>query len=196
MIWFDRYTKSIVSYDLLLRDPILFNQKGVKNIVLDNIGGQMIVSTGKFKEYASSLVITNSILNDFSNNSKVSVLQERSKTGKKVLRFLVKLNKNSSIFFIDFFLNMVLKGLKRRYISLSYSINETGILNFSFSNLSELDLDDFFFFESLDLSSKLNILFNFYSDKDIILNKIFSNYFINIFKFSLYTKYEVSNRKG
>lgn len=196
MIWFDRYTKAIVSYDLLLRDPILFNQKGVKGIVLNNIAGQMVVSTGKFKEYASSLVITNSILNDFSNNSKVSVLQERSKTGKKVLRFLVKLNKNSSIFFIDFFLNMVLKGLKRRYISLSYSINETGILNFSFSNLSELDLDDFFFFESLDLSSKLNIFFNFYSDKDIILNKIFSNYFINIFKFSLYTKYEVSNRKG
>lgn len=196
MIWFERYNKNILAYDLLLRDPILFSTKGVKIIMLDGLKGNISVSTGKLKEYYSSLITTNSVLNDFSSNSKVFVSQERSKTGKKVLRFLVRLNKTSSIIFIDFFINMVLKSLKRRYISLFFSINETGILNFSFSNLSELDLDDFFFFESLDLNSKLNIFFNFYSDKEPILNNIYSNYFINIFKFKLYTKYEVSNRKG
>lgn len=196
MIWFERYNKNIVAYDLLLRDPILFNLKGVKNIMLDGLQGNINISTGKLKEYYSSLITTNSLLNDFSNNNKVFVSQERSKTGKKVLRFLVKLNKTNSIFFIDFFINMILKALKRRYISLFFSVNDTGILNFSFSNISELDLDDFFFFESLDLGSKFNVFLNFYSNKEVELNKMCSNYFINIFRFKLYTKYEVSNRKG
>ena len=135
-----------------------------------------------------------SVLEDLSMFNKVSFTKTKGLAGKKVYRFSSKLVKRKAFFFFDFFLHLIIRGLKRRYIVLKSSQTANGILNVRFSSLAELEIDDYFFFDLYDWSGFLNLFIKYSSNQQ--LNVLFSLYFKNVFNLNKLLKYEVFSGKG
>lgn len=96
--------------------------------------------------------------------------------------------------FLDFFLNLFIKGLKRRFIVLNHSLDNNGILNLRFSSLGELEVDEFFSFSLEIWKNSLNYFLKF--SKNRKLSMLYNLIFIYYFNLDKLVKYEVFNRKG
>jgi hypothetical protein len=195
MNWFETYNLKLLNYDLLLRNPLGFKEKvnkifDLKGMTAVNLG----VSFSKTKENDNLLIALKSMLDTFSGKSKVATTLAKAGFGKKAVRLSVKLNKVRSFIFLDFFLNIMLKGLKRRYISLRYGTNTEGMFNFRFASMYELELDDYFFFELFDWKGVLNVFFNYSMSPEI--SSMYNLLFLNLFKLKSFSKYEIFTSKG
>jgi len=195
MNWYNKYLEEFVNFDLILRNP--FYMKRYSKVSLAKLSegyGELNVSFGKVKYLNAMIFNLSSTLYNLSSSNKVFIIRDKNVSGRKVYRLAVKMNNLKTDFFLDFFFHMIVKGLKRRYINLNYSLTNSGSLNLRFSNVAELDIDDFFFF---DLYEWLGHLVFFYKlSSDLVINKYFFNIFINLFNLESLSKYEVFNRKG
>jgi hypothetical protein len=192
-MWLENYINKNVIYDLVLRSPFLFLQGDLKTCLNDS-QGKMEITFSKLKNKDEISLILYSLLNDFSLGNKAYISKIRGFSGKKVYKLAVKFQDKDLLNFLDFFLNLIIKGLKRRFIVLKSSINEKGVLNLRFSSLSELEIDDYLFFDIDEWQGSLNIFINFSSV--IFIRKLLASYFLNIFNIKKFSKYEVFTTKG
>lgn len=196
MNWYEVYNRNVISYDLILRNPTLYSSLSFMDFKksMDQLEGVFEVSFAKVKNKELSSLLVYSVLEDLSMFNKVSFVKTKGLGGKKVYRFSTKANGRKSFFFFDFFLHLIIRGLKRRYIVLKSSQTANGILNVRFSSLSELEIDDYFFFDLYDWSGFLNLFIKYSSNEK--LNVLFSLYFKNVFNLNKLLKYEVFSGKG
>lgn len=196
MNWFEIYNRSIVSYDIILRDPLQFKKFSLINLKknMENMEGVYEVSFAKVKNKDLSSLLAYSVISDISMNKKIFFQRIKGISGKKIFRFSSKVKGRSLFFFLDFFLHLIIRGLKRRYIILKSSETENGILNIRFSSLAELEIDDYFFFDLYEWSGFLNIFLKYSLNKD--LNSLFAKYFRSVFNLNKLLKYEVFGGKG
>lgn len=193
MNWLELYIKKAMLYDLVLRSPNLLKGGDLLDC-MKNYSGKIEISFSKLKNKDEISLYLSALLNEFSLGNKVRIVKTKGFSGKKVYSLRVKMQKNGVINFLDFFLNLVIKGLKRRFIVLKSSYSLTGVLNLRFSSVSELEIDDFFFFDIDEWPGNLNI-FLYFSSKPF-LSQLFSLYFLNIFNLKRLSKYEVFSGKG
>lgn len=191
-MWLENYIKLNSMYDIVLRCPYSVKLRDVRSGVSD-VQGKVQISFSKLKN-ESMFVFLTSMLSEVSSISKVSIIRKKGFSGQRVTQLSSKFKKKSVFIFMDFFLNLIIKGLKRRFITMKSSLSSTGVLNLRFSSFSELEIDDFFFFELDGWEGSLNIFLNF-SDKSYLSHKI-SLFFLNVFNLKKLIKYEVFSSKG
>jgi hypothetical protein len=195
MNWYELYNRNVICYDLILRDP--FNYGSLNFLSLNkinrNLSSIMEVSFSKVKNKDFFSLLVYSVLQELSFGNKVLFQKIKGLGGKKSFRLSTTLKGYFLFFFLDFFLNFIIRGLKRRYIILKHSQSISGLLNFRFSSLAELEIDDYFFFS---LDNWFVFLNNFlkYSDNSF-LNNVYSNFFKKVFNFQKLLKYEVFGGK-
>lgn len=182
MKWLENYNRKVIFYDVLLLDPYSFSNNSVGSLKkeLNNfkIFNQISFSQNKHRDLISLYLW--SLMQDFSFSGKVYFEKMKGMSGKKTYRLHSFSSKNKAYNFFDFFLSVVVKSLKRRYIVPKVSSNYNGVLNVRFSSISELELDDFFFFDLYQWSGFFNMFIYFSSDHRI--NNLLCNYYKNIFK--------------
>jgi hypothetical protein len=193
MFWLENYYKNNLFYDLILRSPIDFKRNTVRSC-MNSCSGKLEVSFSPSKIKENLILNLTSVFSEITLRNKVKIIKKRGFSGKNVYILSVKFQKISVINFLDFFLNLIIKGLKRRFIILKTSVSKTGVLNMRFSSFSELEIDDFFFFELDRWQGSLNIFLNF-SLKPLI-SYFVSYYFLNVFNLKKLSKYEIFNGKG
>jgi hypothetical protein len=193
MYWLENYIKDNLYYDLILRSPFQIKSNMVRSCMND-INGKLEISFSPSKVQEDILLNLSSMFLEFSMGNKVKILKTKGFSGKKVFKLSVKIKGSSIFYFLDFFLNLIIKGLKRRFILLKNSLSSTGVLNFRFSSLSELEIDDFFFFEFEKWQGFLSVFLNI-SNK-FHISYLANLYFLNIFSLKKLSKYEVFTGKG
>jgi hypothetical protein len=193
MYWLENYIKDNLFYDVILRSPFEIKSNMVRSCMHD-CNGKLEISLSSSKVKEDILLNLSSIFSEFSRGNKVKVFKKKGFSGKKVYRLSVILQKSSTIYFLDFFLNMIVKGLKRRFIILRSSLSNTGVLNMRFSSLSELEIDDFLFFEVDSWQGSLSIFLTF--SNNYYISYMANLYFLNIFNLKKLVKYEISIGKG
>jgi hypothetical protein len=185
-----------MGYDLILRDPVQYSAMSFLSFKksMSQLEGVFEVSFSKVKNKDLGPILVYSVLRDFSMDNKILFQRNKGLAGKKIFRLSSKIKGRKVFFFLDFFLHLIIRGLKRRYIVLKTSQTANGILNFRFSSLSELEVDDYFFFDLYDWSGLLNVFLKYSSNEK--LNMLFSLYFKNVFNLNKLLKYEVFSGKG
>lgn len=195
MNWYNKYLEKVILEDIIIRDPFfLIEEKKINLLFLKKMGCNLSVSFGKSKNLNFNILSIYSVLEGFGLGNKVKVKKEKIINGKKVYRLQVKLGYKKSGKFLDFFFNRIVKGLKKRYLILNSSKNIDGLINISFSNLAEIYIDDFFFFDIYEWSGYLNININF--GLQYYLNNLISNIIFNLFNIDNLVKNEIFNSKG
>ena len=187
-MWLDNYNKKILFYDLIYRSPFEYEVIDFRNF-LKNQNINIEICLTAIKEKDSYILNIINLLKELSFLSKVNLKMERLPSGKKIQKFNVKFSKIKVSNFLDFFLNFILKGLKRRFIPVNFSINDSGILRISFSSIGEIEVNDFLNLEVYDLSEKLNIFFNFSANSKF--NLIMSLYLSEILNLEKLKNYEI-----
>jgi len=195
MNWFEKLNRDVISYDLLLRNPLEFNNFSFNEFksVFSDLNSNLTVSFSKSNDKILESFVTYSFFNEISKN-KVFLKITKGFSGKKIHIFSLNLKKRKCFMFLDFFLNLFIKGLKRRFIVLNHSLDNNGILNLRFSSLGELEVDEFFSFSLEIWKNSLNYFLKFSKNKN--LSMLYNLIFIYYFNLNKLIKYEVFNRKG
>lgn len=191
-MWLENYIKNNAMYDLVLRSPYTIKMRDVRSGISDT-QGKVEISFSKLKNDSMFFFLT-SMLYEVSSSNKISIIRKKGFSGQRVTQMSAKFKKKSLFKFMDFFLNLIIKGLKRRFITMKSSMSSTGVLNLRFSSFSELEIDDFFFFELDSWDGFLNFFINFSKKSELSL--IYSLYFLNVFNLKKLLKYEVFSSKG
>jgi len=196
MNWYTVFNRKISAYDLILREPLVLSSLTYISLVesFNSIECKLEVSFSKLKNKDFGSLVVYSMLRDFSHDGKIYFERLKGVSGKKVYKLSSKLINYSSSFFVDFFLHLIIRGLKRRYIVLKTSQSLTGVLNLRFSSMSELEIDDYFFFDLDEWSGFLNIFFKPSVNPKLLLS--FGLFFRYAFNLNKLLKYEVFGRKG
>jgi len=193
MFWLENYYKNNLLYDLVLRSPVAIKSNLVRSCMND-LSGKIEVSFASAKIKEDLILNLTSLFSDITLGNKIKIVKKKGFSGKKVYNISVKFQNFFIINFLDFFLNLIIKGLKRRFIVLKTSLSETGVLNMRFSSFSELEIDDFFFFELDRWQGSFNIFLNF--SQSSIFSYLVSSYLLNIFNLKKLAKYEIFTGKG
>jgi hypothetical protein len=191
-MWLENYIKNNLSYDLILRIPLQVKGMDIKSSVMD-VFGKFEVSVSKIKS-DSMIFFLNSLVSEISLGHKVYIDKKKGFSGQRFTKISSKINKEKTFQFLDFLINLIIKGLKRRFIVLKSSLSNTGVLNLRFSSFSELEIDDFFFFDIDSWEGFMNFFFNFSNKAH--MSFIYSSYFLNVFNLKKLSKYEIFTSKG
>ena len=112
MNWFEIYNRNIVSYDIILRDPLRFKNFSFINLkkTMENIEGVYEVSFAKVKNKDLSSLLSYSVISDISINKKIFFQRIKGISGKKIFRFSSKVKGRSLFFFFRFFCIVIIKS--------------------------------------------------------------------------------------
>ena len=191
MLWYNNYIKNNLSYDLLIRDPFFIKENFEKTQLSSFFEFNVLLECGlsSVKEMDNYSIILSSLIQELSCGSKAYVFQNKIIGGKKFIYFYGKLSVYNTGLFLDFFFHVIVKSLRRKYIISKYGINNSGRFNFRFQNFMELDLEDYFFFDTHGWTrsfsfSASHLVFKRY----VKFNLLMMNSFFKVFNIETFNK--------